>query len=84
MSETIRYITDDTGKPIGVLLDLEVYRQLANPLLTGNGIMSAYIPVKLQRRLREKFGDRCAYCHNSSSFATLVQNQFPAFLTPYH
>jgi hypothetical protein len=34
MSDTVRYITDDTGKPIGVLLDLEAYRQLANPLLT--------------------------------------------------
>ncbi len=34
MSDTVRYITDDTGKPIGVLLDLEAYRQLANPLLS--------------------------------------------------
>jgi hypothetical protein len=34
MSETVRYITDDTGKQVGVLLDLEAYRQLANPLLT--------------------------------------------------
>jgi hypothetical protein len=34
MSETVRYITDDTGEPIGVLLDLEAYRQLTNPLLS--------------------------------------------------
>jgi hypothetical protein len=34
MSEPLRYITDDTGKPIGVLLDLEIYRKLANPLLS--------------------------------------------------
>jgi hypothetical protein len=33
MSETVRYITDDAGQPIGVLLDLEAYRQLTNPLL---------------------------------------------------
>jgi hypothetical protein len=33
MSEAVRYITDDTGKQIGVLLDLEAYRQLADPLL---------------------------------------------------
>ncbi len=34
MSEPVRYITDDSGKQIGVLLDLEAYRQLANPLLS--------------------------------------------------
>jgi hypothetical protein len=34
MSETIRYITDETGQQIGVLLDLEAYRQLTNPLLS--------------------------------------------------
>jgi hypothetical protein len=33
MSETILYITDDNGKQVGVLLDLEAYRQLANPLI---------------------------------------------------
>lgn len=36
MSETVHYITDETGQPIGVLLDLEAYRQLANPLLTDH------------------------------------------------
>jgi hypothetical protein len=34
MSDEIRYITDDTGTQIGVLLDLDAYRQLSNPLLT--------------------------------------------------
>jgi hypothetical protein len=33
MSDPIRYITDDTGTQIGVLLDLEAYRKLSNPLL---------------------------------------------------
>jgi F420-0:gamma-glutamyl ligase len=36
MSETVRYITDDTGKQVGVLLDLEAYRQLTNPLLSDS------------------------------------------------
>ena len=34
MSELVRYITYDTGNQIGVLLDLEAYRQLTNPLLS--------------------------------------------------
>jgi hypothetical protein len=34
MSDQIRYITDDKGNPIGVLLDLDAYRQLSNPLLS--------------------------------------------------
>lgn len=34
MSDAIRYITDDTGTQIGVLLDLDAYRQLSNPLLS--------------------------------------------------
>jgi hypothetical protein len=33
MSDEIRYITDDTGTQIGVLLDLDAYRQLSNSLL---------------------------------------------------
>ena len=35
MSDAIRYITDDAGNQIGVLLDLDAYRQLSNPLLSG-------------------------------------------------
>ena len=34
MSDAIRYITDGTGTQIGVLLDLDAYRQLSNPLLS--------------------------------------------------
>jgi len=34
VSDAIRYITDDTGNQIGVLLDLDAYRQLSNPLLS--------------------------------------------------
>jgi hypothetical protein len=34
MSKPIRYITDDTGQQIGVLLELDAYRQLSNPLLS--------------------------------------------------
>ena len=34
MSDAIRYITDDAGNQIGVLLDLDAYRQLSNPLLS--------------------------------------------------
>ena len=34
MSDAIRYITDDTGTQIGVLLELDAYRQLSNPLLS--------------------------------------------------
>jgi hypothetical protein len=33
MSENLRYITDESGNPISVVLDLESYRQLSNPLL---------------------------------------------------
>jgi hypothetical protein len=33
MSEPLRYITDETGQQIAVLLDLQAYRELANPLL---------------------------------------------------
>lgn len=31
MSEHVRYITNDRGERVGVLLDLEVYQRLANP-----------------------------------------------------
>ncbi len=34
MSDEIRYITDDTGNPVGVLLDLDAYRQFSDPLLS--------------------------------------------------
>ncbi|MGG6269181.1 hypothetical protein ACQ4M3_26290 [Leptolyngbya sp. AN03gr2] len=33
MPENVRYITDETGKQISVVLDLEAYQQLLNPLL---------------------------------------------------
>ncbi|MBD2329805.1 MAG: hypothetical protein B0A82_00020 [Alkalinema sp. CACIAM 70d] len=33
MSDSLRYITDNTGKQIGVLLDLDAYHQLTHPLL---------------------------------------------------
>jgi hypothetical protein len=36
MSETVRCITDDTGKQVGVLLDLGAYRQLTNLLLSDS------------------------------------------------
>jgi hypothetical protein len=32
MSEYVKYITNDRGERVGVLLDLEVYQRLANPL----------------------------------------------------
>ena len=32
MSEYVKYITNDRGDRVGVLLDLEVYQRLANPL----------------------------------------------------
>ena len=34
MSDEIRYITDNAGNPVGVLLDFDAYRQLSNPLLS--------------------------------------------------
>jgi hypothetical protein len=34
MVDSIRYVTDNAGRPVGVLLDLEAYHQLANPLLS--------------------------------------------------
>jgi hypothetical protein len=47
MSETVRYITDDTGKQVGVLLDLEAYRQLANPLLSDRRCLIGLSPADL-------------------------------------
>jgi hypothetical protein len=32
MSESVRYITNERGERISVLLDLDVYQRLANPL----------------------------------------------------
>ena len=32
MAESVRYITNERGERIGVLLDLDVYQRLANPL----------------------------------------------------
>lgn len=32
MSETVRYITNEQGERVGVLLDWDTYAQLANPL----------------------------------------------------
>jgi len=32
MSEQVRYITNEQGERVGVLLDLDVYNRLANPL----------------------------------------------------
>jgi hypothetical protein len=32
MPESVRYITNERGERIGVLLDLDVYQRLANPL----------------------------------------------------
>ena len=32
MSEQVRYITNEQGKRVGVVLDLEAYNRLANPL----------------------------------------------------
>ena len=32
MSEQVRYVTNEQGKRVGVLLDLDVYNRLANPL----------------------------------------------------
>ena len=39
MSDTVRYITDDIGNQIGVLLDLDAYRKLANPLLNDRNCL---------------------------------------------
>ena len=32
MSEQVRYVTNEQGERVGVLLDLEVYQRLTNPL----------------------------------------------------
>jgi PHD/YefM family antitoxin component YafN of YafNO toxin-antitoxin module len=32
MSEQVRYVTNEQGERVGVLLDLEAYNRLANPL----------------------------------------------------
>lgn len=32
MSEQVRYVTNEQGERVGVLLELEAYNQLANPL----------------------------------------------------
>jgi hypothetical protein len=48
MSETVRYITDNTGKQVGgVLLDLEAYRQLTNPLLSDRLCLVGLSPADL-------------------------------------
>jgi hypothetical protein len=39
MSDSIRYITDDAGNPVGVLLALEDYRELTNPLLSDRNCL---------------------------------------------
>jgi hypothetical protein len=33
MSEQVRYVTNEQGERVGVLLDLEAYNRLANPLV---------------------------------------------------
>ncbi|BDA67244.1 hypothetical protein RIVM261_026970 [Rivularia sp. IAM M-261] len=32
MPESVRYITNESGERVGVVLDLDVYQRLANPL----------------------------------------------------
>lgn len=32
MPESVRYITNESGERVGVMLDLDVYQRLANPL----------------------------------------------------
>ena len=39
MSDSVRYITDDTGHQIEVLLDLDAYRKLTNPLLNDRNCL---------------------------------------------
>ena len=34
--------------------------------------MSVYIPVKLERQVREKFGERCAYCQSSEALMAVT------------
>lgn len=34
--------------------------------------MSVYIPVKLKRQVRKKFGDRCAYCQSSEALMAVT------------
>ncbi|MEQ9668826.1 hypothetical protein [Coleofasciculus sp. G2-EDA-02] len=36
MSEQVRYITNEQGERVGVLLDLDAYNRLANPLSLDN------------------------------------------------
>jgi hypothetical protein len=38
MSEQVHYITNEQGERVNVLLDLEVYNRLANPLALDDGV----------------------------------------------
>ncbi len=41
--------------------------------------MSVYIPVELQRKIRAKFADFCAYCHTAKYLT--VRNESEAIAT---
>lgn len=48
MSEQVRYITNEQGERVGVLLDLEAYNRLANPLALDDECLTGLSQDELQ------------------------------------
>ncbi len=47
MSEQLRYITDEQGARVGVVLDLEVYRRLTNQTISDTEILLSLSQAEL-------------------------------------
>ena len=48
MSEPLRYITNEQGERVGVLLDVEEYRRLVNPPVTDSDLLVGLSQAELQ------------------------------------
>lgn len=48
MSEQVRYVTNEQGERVGVLVDLEVYNRLTNPLALDAECLTGLSPAELQ------------------------------------
>jgi len=48
MSETLRYVTDEQGQRVGVLLDLNEYEQLANKVISDPDLLIGLSQAELE------------------------------------
>lgn len=56
MSEYIRYITNEQGKRVGVLLDIEAYDRLTNPLIADSECLRDLSEDELQALADSQLG----------------------------